>query len=226
MSSIPLVLEIKNGGFGQEDRVVLQNVDFSLAQAEMCYLVGKSGSGKSTFLRTLYGAIPLKSGSVNIANFDLSLMNRKNIPELRRAIGMVFQQFHLFERWTVHQNLDYVLKATEWKDEGERQRRIDEVLTEIKMMDKKDSYIHQLSGGEQQKVVIARSILNKPRLIIADEPTGNLDPESSEEIMYLLYKVANDNKMAILIATHDDYLMKKFPARTFQCKDGSINELV
>ncbi|MEM9549093.1 MAG: ATP-binding cassette domain-containing protein [Bacteroidota bacterium] len=225
MSGIPLVLDVKNGIFGQDQLNVLSDVDFSLAEAEMCYLIGKSGSGKSTFLRTLYGAIPLLSGSAQICGFDLSTLNRKSIPDLRRAMGMVFQQFHLFERWTVYQNLDYVLKATDWKDQKERNSRINEVLGEIKLLDKSQSSIHQLSGGEQQKVVIARAILNKPQLIIADEPTGNLDPESSEEVMHLLYKVASENKMAILIATHDHILMQKFPARVFQCRDGKIEEV-
>jgi cell division transport system ATP-binding protein len=226
MSGIPLVLDIKNGVFGQNDQTVLSNVEFSLAQAEMCYLVGKSGSGKSTFLRTLYGAIPLISGSANIAGFDLSILNKKSIPQLRRAIGMVFQKFHLFDRWTVEQNLDYVLKATDWKNQKERNDRINEVIEEIKLTDKRDVRVYQLSGGEQQKVVIARAILNKPQLIIADEPTGNLDPESSEEIMHLLYKIASENKMAILIATHDHILMQKFPARIFKCLNGNILEVV
>lgn len=225
MSGIPLVLDIKNGVFGQNNQQILRNVNFSLAEAEMCYLIGKSGSGKSTLLRTLYGAIPLISGSALIAGFDLSVLNRKNIPDLRRSIGMVFQKFHLFDRWTVYKNLDYVLKATDWKNLNERTDRINEVLEEIKLTDKKDTKVYQLSGGEQQKVVIARAILNKPQLIIADEPTGNLDPESSEDIMRLLYKIASENKMAILIASHDHILMKKFPARVFNCVDGNIVEV-
>lgn len=225
MSGIPLVLDIKNGVFGQQNQHILNDVNFSLAQAEMCYLIGKSGSGKSTFLRTLYGANPLLSGSAKIVGFDLNSLKRKQIPELRRAIGMVFQKFHLFERWSVEQNLDYVLKATDWKIESDRKKRIEEVLDEIKLSDKSKAKVHQLSGGEQQKVVIARAILNKPQLIIADEPTGNLDPESSEEIMHLLYKIATENKMAILIATHDYHLMKKFPARVFNCLEGNIVEV-
>ena len=226
MSGIPLVLDIKNGVFGQSEEPILKDVEFSLAEAEMCYLIGKSGSGKSTFLRTLYGALPLISGSANIAGFDLSILNKKSIPQLRRAIGMVFQKFHLFDRWTVEQNLDYVLKATDWKNLKDRTDRISEVIEEIKLSDKRDIRVHQLSGGEQQKVVIARAILNKPQLIIADEPTGNLDPESSEEIMHLLYKIASENKMAILIATHDHILMQKFPARVFNCINGNIVEVV
>ncbi|MDF1696188.1 MAG: ATP-binding cassette domain-containing protein [Saprospiraceae bacterium] len=225
MSGIPLVLEIKNSVFGQDNIPILSQVDFSLAKAEMCYLIGKSGSGKTTFLKTLYGSIPLLSGKAKIASFELDTLNRKSIPELRRAIGMVFQKFHLFERWTIYQNLEYVLKATEWKDPQQRADRILQVLEEIKLMHKKDVKVHQLSGGEQQKVVIARAILNNPTLIIADEPTGNLDPVSSEEIMNLLYTIAKKNKMAILIATHDHLLIQKFPARVFECADGKITEV-
>ena len=225
MSFIPLILDVEKGVFGQSDQEVLRSVNFSLAEAEMCYLVGASGSGKSTFLKTLYGSIPLLSGSVQIVGFDLATIQRKHIPDLRRALGMVFQKFHLFERWTVFQNLDYVLKATEWKDPKERSNRIDQVLSELNLMDKRESQVHQLSGGEQQKVVIARAILNKPKLIIADEPTGNLDPSSSEEIMQVLYRVAAQNKMAILVATHDHHLIEKFPARVFQCGEGTIREI-
>jgi len=226
MSAIPLVLDIKNGEFGQNGLKILSDVDFSLAEAEMSYLIGKSGSGKTTFLQTLYGTIPLLSGSLQISGFDLSKPNRKSIPNLRRSIGMVFQKFYLFDRWTIFQNLDYILKATEWKNPKERAERINQVIEEIQLTNKKDSYIHHLSGGEQQKVVIARAILNRPKIIIADEPTGNLDPQSSEEIMHLLYKIASENKMAILIATHDHILMKKFPARIYQCMEGKIKEVL
>ena len=225
MAEIPLVLSIKSGVFGQNELHILNGVDFSLAEAEMCYLIGKSGSGKSTFLKTIYGAQPLISGQVKVVGFDLNDLNNKQIPELRRSLGMVFQDFHLFDKWSVAQNLDYVLRATDWKDASQRQKRIEEVLNEIGIIDKKNTPIHQLSGGEQQKVVIARALLNSPKLIIADEPTGNLDPESSEEIMHLLYKVATSNKMAILIATHDHLLIQKFPARIFECKEGKIVEV-
>ncbi|MFT4534206.1 MAG: cell division transport system ATP-binding protein [Saprospiraceae bacterium] len=224
MSSIPLVLDLKKVTIGQGATEVFRDLDFSMADAEMCYLIGKSGSGKSTFLKTLYGALPLISGSGQIAGFDLEKVDRKSIPMMRRKIGMVFQQFHLFEKWTVEQNLDYALKAIEWKDDNERSQRVDEVLTQTGLMDKKDSQVFRLSGGEQQKVVIGRAILNKPEIIIADEPTGNLDPESSEEVMRMLYLVASENKTAILIATHDYMLMEKFPARVFECLDGGIVE--
>ena len=224
MSTIPLVLDLKKVTIGQGGTEVFKNLDFSMANAEMCYLIGKSGSGKSTFLKTLYGALPLISGSGQIAGFDLTKIDRKVIPMMRRKIGMVFQQFHLFEKWTVEQNLDYALKAIEWKNANERKQRVDEVLTQTGLMDKKDKQVFQLSGGEQQKVVIGRAILNKPEIIVADEPTGNLDPESSEEIMRMLYLVASENKTAILIATHDYLLMEKFPARVFECIEGGIVE--
>ncbi|MFT6335580.1 MAG: cell division transport system ATP-binding protein [Saprospiraceae bacterium] len=224
MSSIPLVLDLKKVTIGQGGTEVFRDLDFSMADAEMCYLIGKSGSGKSTFLKTLYGALPLISGGGQIAGFDLTKVDRKSIPMMRRKIGMVFQQFHLFEKWTVEQNLEYALKAIEWKDANERNLRVDEVLIQTGLMDKKNSPVFRLSGGEQQKVVIGRAILNKPEIIIADEPTGNLDPESSEEIMKMLYSVASENKTAILIATHDYMLMDKFPARVFECLDGGVVE--
>lgn len=224
MSNIPLVLDLKKATIGQGGIEVFRDLDFSMADAEMCYLIGRSGSGKSTFLKTLYGALPLLSGSGRIADFDLTQMDRKSIPMMRRKIGMVFQQFHLFEKWTVEQNLDYALKAIEWKDANKRNLRVNDVLDQIGLMHKKDNSVFQLSGGEQQKIVIGRAILNRPEIIIADEPTGNLDPESSEEIMQMLYSVASENKTAILIATHDYMLMEKFPARVFECFDGGIVE--
>ena len=224
MRNIPLILDLKKVTIGQGGNEVFRDLDFSMADAEMCYLIGRSGSGKSTFLKTLYGALPLISGSGRIGDFDLNALDRKTIPLMRRKIGMVFQQFHLFDKWTVEQNLDYALKAIEWKDAQERKLRVDAVLDQIGLMDQKAKYVFQLSGGEQQKVVIGRAILNRPQIIIADEPTGNLDPESSEEIMQMLYSVASENKTAILVATHDYMLMEKFPARVFECLDGSIVE--
>lgn len=225
MTQIPLVLDLKNATIGQGDSRVFDSINFSLADAEMAYLIGKSGSGKSTFMKTLYGAIPLIGGQGTIAGFDLTKADRKTIPLMRRKIGMVFQDFHLFDKWTVAQNLEYALKAIEWKDQSERDRRVEEVIGQVGLTHKKDISVYQLSGGEQQKVVIARAVLNKPAIIIADEPTGNLDPESSEEIMDMLYKVAIENKTAILIATHDYLLMEKFPARVFECKDKNISEV-
>jgi len=222
---IPRVIELESAIVGQSDQVLFDGIDFSLAQAEICYLIGRSGSGKSTLLKTLFGVLPLIGGKGRIADFDLMALDKKSVPMLRRKIGMVFQEFYLFEKWSVEQNLDYTLKAIEWKDEQERGKRINEVLEQLNLNDKSKTPIHELSGGEQQKVVIARAVLNKPEIIIADEPTGNLDPESSEEIMKLLYDVATENKTAILIATHDYSLIEKFPARVFKCQDGVIVEV-
>lgn len=224
MQEIPLVLDMQFAAVGQGTTIVLENVNFALGEAEMAYIIGKSGSGKSTFLKTLYGALPIMSGSAQIAGFDLAQADRRSIPMMRRKIGMVFQQFHLFDKWSVSQNLDYALKAIEWKDETERKSRVEEVLDQIRMLDKRDTPVYQLSGGEQQKVVIGRAVLNRPPILIADEPTGNLDPESSEEIMTMLYQVVAQNKTALLIATHDHILMDKFPARVYVCKDRTITE--
>jgi len=226
MNAIPLVLEMKNAQIGQGDQVIFSDLNFALAKAEMCYLIGKSGSGKSTLLKSLYGAIPLLGGTATIAGFDLATIDRNSIPLMRRKIGMVFQDFHLFDKWSVSQNLDYALKATEWKDANQRRVRVEEVIDQIDLADKADTPIFKLSGGQQQKVVIGRSILNRPEILIADEPTGNLDPQSSEEVMQMLYKVATNNKTAILIATHDYLLMEKFPARVFKCENGKIVESI
>ena len=225
MNNIPLVLDINNASFGIGDKNVLEGVDFALADGEICYLTGKSGSGKSTFLKTLYGATPLKKGSVNIAGFELNGIDRKTIPMLRRDIGMVFQEFHLFYNWSVGRNLNYVLKATEWKSSSDRNERVREVLTQVGLLGLIDRPVHELSGGEQQKIVIARSILNRPKIIIADEPTGNLDPQSSGMILKLLYDVAVQNKTAVLIATHDQLLIEKFSARTFALENKKIIEI-
>ena len=222
--NLSFVLDIQNAQFGTEDNVVLSNVNFSLAQGEMCYIIGPSGSGKSTFLKTLYASIPLMSGTVNMVDQDLGTLTRKSIPYYRRKVGMVFQEFHLFYNWSVQRNLDYILKATEWKHADERKNRVDEVLSEVGLIKSIDKPAFKLSGGEQQRLVIARSILNKPRIIIADEPTGNLDPKSSEAIIELLYRVAQENKMAILIATHDYHLIEKYQARIFECNDGRLLE--
>jgi len=224
MNSIPLVLELKEAQIGQENNVVFSKVDFELAEAEMCYIIGKSGSGKTSLMKTLYGSLPLLNGNGQVAGYDLNDLNKDSTQMMRRNIGMVFQKFHLFEKWTVGNNLDYTLKAIEWKDKIAREQRVAEVLGQIGMTDKKDIPVFRLSGGEQQKVVIGRAILNRPQIIIADEPTGNLDPTSSEEIMHLLYSVATENKTAIVIATHDYILMDKFPARVFECSEGFLQE--
>lgn len=222
---IPLVITFKNATLYQDEVPVLQNFDFELAQAEMAYLVGKSGSGKSTFLKALYAAHPVSGDQTFVNGNDLQALTRKSIPMHRRKMGMVFQDFHLFEKWTVLQNLEYVLKATDWKDPTERNKKCIKVIQELNLSSKTNEPIYQLSGGEKQRVVIARALLNDPPLLICDEPTGNLDPQSSEDIMRTLFKVATTHKTAILIATHDFHIVDKFPARVFKCEDQTIREI-
>jgi len=203
MINIPLVVSMQDLDISNGDKVVLSAVDFELAVGEMAYVIGSSGSGKSSLIRTIHGEIPATTGSITVADYDVRNLNAKTLPLLRRKLGIVYQEFHLLQHWTVYRNLEYVLKATEWTSTTDMKARIQEVLTQIGLAGKQAELVNNLSGGEQQKVAIARAILNNPLLILADEPTGNLDPDSSDEVMYLLHKVAAANKTAILIATHD-----------------------
>ena len=187
------------------------------------YLIGRSGSGKSSFLKTLYADLPAKSGSFTIAGFKLNDIKRKDIPMLRRKIGIVFQDFQLLYDRNVEQNLSFVLKATGWEDETRINRRIDAVLQLVGLQGKRKSMPHQLSGGEQQSVAIARALLNNPSVILADEPTGNLDPETTNDIMKLLTMI-RDNGTTILMATHNYNLILKYPSRVISCADGTISE--
>lgn len=222
---ISLVIQLDHAEIANENKTVLHDVNFALAEGEMSYLIGKSGSGKSSLLKTLYGAQPLKSGKGSVGTYDLNTLDKHSIPLLRRTLGMVFQDFHLFDNWTVRQNLEYILKATDWKDKDKITLRAQEVIDEVKLGHKMEEKVYNLSGGEQQRVVIARAILNHPKIILADEPTGNLDPETSDDIFRLLYKVATENKSAMLIATHDHRIIEKFPARVYKCVDGALREL-
>lgn len=225
MIDIPIIVDIEQADIANEDKnIVLNGVNFKIADGEMVYVIGKSGSGKSSLIKTLYGEIDLSNGRGKVADYNLSELNRKTLPLFRRKIGIIFQEFHLLNHWTVGRNLEYVLRATEWKDKSAMSNRVQEVLTQINMLDRINDVVNKLSGGEQQKIAIARSILNKPTLLLADEPTGNLDPESSDEIMYLLHKVANESKTAIIIATHDYRLIEKFPARVYECKNRGLQE--
>lgn len=221
---IPLVIDIQNATIANDDRIVLEDINFSLAQGEMTYIIGKSGSGKSSLMKTLYAANAPQSGSVRVGDFHIERMKRKEIPLLRRSMGMVFQDFNLFKNWTVRQNLEYVLKATDWKIKQDISNRVIEVLTQVGLVEKIDQHVHTLSGGEQQRIVIARAILNHPKLILADEPTGNLDPDTSKEIFHLLYAVANKNKSAMLITTHDYRIIDLFPAKVYECTNNNVVE--
>jgi len=219
------VLEFDDVDIYQEKNLVLSKVDFKLAPAETCYIIGKSGSGKTSFLKTIYGSIPLVSGKATVAGFELNGLDPKQIPFLRRKLGMVFQDFILFEDWSVGKNLMYILEATGWKDRGQMTARVLQVLEMVGLNGYEKKPVTSLSGGEQQRVVIARSLLNNPPIIIADEPTGNLDPDTSDEILYLLNRLSREFGTSIIIATHDYRLIQKFPARVYKCEGGRITEV-
>ena len=221
----PLVIEFENADIYQGPLIILNKVNFALAQAESCYIIGKSGSGKTSFLKTIYGNLPLKSGKAMVAGFELSNIGKKQVPALRRKIGMVFQDFILFDNWTVGRNLLYILEATGWKDRNQMVARVMEVLGMVGLHGYEKKPIHHLSGGEQQRVVIARALLNNPPVIIADEPTGNLDPDTSDEILYLLNRLSREFGTSIIIATHDYRLINKFPARVYKCGEGKFEEV-
>ena len=203
---------------------ILQNLNFSISQADFTYLIGKTGSGKSSIIRSIYCDIPIDSGRSIIDGKDISEIKKNQIPFLRRKIGIIFQDFKLLSDRSIYRNLEFVLKATDWKDKQKINERIDEVLNEVGMINLKDRMPYQLSGCEQQRISIARAILNKPNLILADEPTGNLDPGTSKEIMNLLIKINNQGS-TILMATHDYDMISNFPKRTLRLEDGKLYEL-
>ena len=219
------VISINNGSVFQHERQILNDINLDINEGEFVYLIGRSGSGKSSLLKTLYADIPAKDGQFSIAGFDLIDIKRKDIPMLRRKIGIVFQDFQLLYDRNIEQNLSFVLKATGWDDENGISRRIDEVLQLVGLQGKRKSMPHQLSGGEQQSVAIARALLNNPSVILADEPTGNLDPETTNDIMKLLMKI-RDNGTTILMATHNYNLILKYPSRVISCANGTITESV
>jgi cell division transport system ATP-binding protein len=222
---VSAVIELNQVNIYQSKKLILENVNLTLNETEFAYLIGKTGSGKSSLLKILYGELPLTEGNGSVAGFDLKNLKRKDVPMLRRKIGIVFQDFQLLMDRTVIQNMIFVLGATGWKDKTLIQKRALSVLQLVGVEQKANAMPHALSGGEQQRVAIARALLNQPELLLADEPTGNLDPETSEEIMHLLIAVAKEEKSAILMATHDLNMVKKFPAKVLRVGNGSVTEV-
>ena len=215
------IIRLKDAKIYQKDHLVLSKVSFELQSGDFIYLIGKTGTGKSSLLKTLYGDLLLQEGVGEVVGFDLTSLKEKEIPHLRRGIGVVFQDFQLLSDRTVNDNLSFVLRATGWDDKDKINNRVQEVLTQVGMGQKGYKMPHELSGGEQQRVSIARAILNEPELIIADEPTGNLDPETSREIMTLLKGIQEKGK-AIFMATHDYSLIYDFPSKMIRCAEGTI----
>ncbi|MCH7784691.1 MAG: ATP-binding cassette domain-containing protein [Bacteroidetes bacterium] len=219
------ILFLKNASIFQRENLILSDVSLTVEKGEFVYLIGKTGTGKSSFMKTLYGDLPLTKGEGSIVGYDLSTLKEKDIPFLRRKLGIVFQDFNLLNDRTVNGNLLFVLTATGWKDKNKMEDKINHVLGKVGMKTKAFKYPYQLSGGEQQRVVIARALLNDPELILADEPTGNLDPQTSVEVMEVLQEI-NKNGNTILMATHDYALLLKYPSKTLKCEDSQVFEVV
>ena len=215
------IIELENANICQRDNIILSNVTFSIGKGEFVYLIGKTGSGKSSLLKTLYAELPVDEGDVKVAGFNLTEIRRKEIPFLRRKLGIVFQDFQLLDDRNVESNLEFVLRATGWYDKTEIDKRIDFVLEEVGLLDKRKSMPYNLSGGERQGVAIARALLNDPDVILADEPTGNLDPETSLDVLKMLLKIA-DSGTAVLMATHNYGLIQKYPGRILKCENHQV----
>ncbi len=222
--SLDTIIDVNKVSIFQGDNLILSDVTFSIARGEFVYIIGKVGSGKTSILKALYAELPLSAGSAVVAGYNLDTIRKKQIPYLRRKMGIVFQDFQLLSDRNIYHNLEFVLRATGWKNKTEINDRIVQVLERVGLGYKGYKMPHQVSGGEQQRVVIARALLNNPEIIVADEPTGNLDPDTSEDILKLLLEISNSGR-AVIMATHNYPLLKKFPARTLKCEKGKTVEV-
>lgn len=222
--SLDIIIDINKVNIFQGDNLILSDVTFNVSKGEFLYIIGRVGSGKTSIIKTINAEIPLNSGDALVAGYNLGTIKKSQVPFLRRKMGIVFQDFQLLSDRNIYDNLAFVLRATGWKNKKEINDRIVEVLERVDLNYKGYKMPHQISGGEQQRVVIARALLNNPDIILADEPTGNLDPETSEEIMQLLLEISNSGR-AVIMATHNYPLLKKFPARTLKCEKGKTTEV-
>ncbi len=218
------IIELKNADIYQRETLILKNINLSINKGEFLYIIGKVGSGKSSLLKTFYNELPLITGNGTVCGYHLEKIRSKDVPFLRRRLGIIFQDFQLLTDRTVYKNFEFVLKATGWFNEKAIKDRIHEVLTIVDMLQSGPRMPHQLSGGEQQRIVIARALLNNPEIILADEPTGNLDPETSEALLRVFTEINNEGK-TIVMATHDYPIIQKFPARKIICEAGGIREV-
>ncbi|MBO0343520.1 cell division ATP-binding protein FtsE [Flagellimonas profundi] len=219
------ILKLQDAAVFQNENLILNHIDLEVKKGEFVYIIGKTGSGKSSFMKTLYADLPLKQGVGQVVDFDLKTMKEKDIPYLRRKLGIVFQDFKLLPDRNVNNNLKFVLKATGWTDSKKMDDKIEEVLDKVGMKTKGFKFPHELSGGEQQRIAIARALLNDPELILADEPTGNLDPQTSVEVMKVLQDI-NKNGRTIIMATHDYALILKYPHKTLKCDGSKVFEVI
>ena len=217
-----MILNYKDIDIYQDEHLVLGKVNFRVEEGEMVYLTGPVGSGKSSLLKSIYGELPVEGDSADVLGFNMKRLKIKHQPALRRQMGIVFQDFQLLRDRTVHRNLDFVLRSTGWKKKTDRDQRIVEVLEMVKLADKKDKFIYELSGGEQQRICIARALLNNPKVILADEPTGNLDAENGELILALLDEIRRQNNTAVILSTHNMQWPEYFPGTVYRCIDAQL----